>query len=68
MPSAYLPKEAERSQAAMAGKAQVQSEAEREKEWRKGVELTDEAFDSRESNCCVSYMYLTASLQGLINQ
>lgn len=66
--SADLPMEAERSQAVTAGKAQVQSEAEREKEWRKDYALTDEDFGSRESNHCVCYMHLTASLQGLINQ
>lgn len=34
-PSADLPTEAEKSQAATAGKDHVQSEAKREKEWRK---------------------------------
>lgn len=69
MPSANLPTESERNQAAMAGKAQVQSEAEggkkKQQQQRKDCTLTDEDFGS---NHCVCFVYLTASLQGLIKQ
>lgn len=57
MPSAGLPTEAERSQAAMAGKAQVLSEAKGEKEQRKDCALTDEDFCSREKqSLCVLHV------------
>lgn len=53
----------------MAGKAQVQNEAERggEKKREKALTttLTDEGFGS---NHCACFVYLTASLQVLIKQ
>lgn len=68
MPSDNLPTESERNQAELAGKAQVQSEAERGEKKNQTREKTlttptDEGFGS---NPCACFVYLTASLQGLI--
>lgn len=68
MPSANLPTESERNQAATAGKAQVQSEAERGEKKQSREKTAALADEDSGSNRCVCFVYLTASLQDLIKQ